>query len=406
MRYKYKAVKNNGEVYESFMTASSDTEVYTRLKEEEETLISVEESHTTSLMQKIKDGADRMFGSVKEEDKISFAHNLGAMIQAGLPVSRALEVISRQTKSKKFKDIIVSINGSLRKGGTLSAGLEMYPDVFSNIFVSMVRAGEEGGNMSGALSLVATQLGKMHKLKKKIKGAMLYPAIVLSAMLIVGVLMLVFIVPTLTATFTELNVDLPASTQAIIFISEILKNHSLVTFLVFIFITGLIIFWKKRPTGKRFFDKAYTKIPVVGNLVIESNAARTARTLSSLLTSGVEVVRSLEITADVIQNIHFKEVLESASKKIQKGATMSEIFKEAEDLFPPLVNEMMAVGEETGQLPDLLMRVAIFYEEDIEEQTKNLSTIIEPFLMVIIGVVVGFFAISMISPMYSLSSSL
>ena len=406
MRFKYKAVKNNGEVYEAFMNASSDGEVYTHLKEKEETLINVEESHTSSLTQKIKDGADRMFGSVKEEDKISFAHNLGAMIQAGLPVSRALEVIARQTKSKKFKDIIVAINASLRKGGTLSAGLEIYPDVFSNIFISMVRAGEEGGNMSGALSLVATQLGKMHKLKKKIKGAMLYPSIVLSAMLIVGILMLVFIVPTLTATFTELNVDLPASTQAIIFISEILKNHSLVTFLVFAMIVGLIIFWKKTPKGKRFFDKGYTKIPIVGNLVIESNAARTARTLSSLLTSGVEVVRSLEITADVIQNIHFKEVLESASKKIQKGATMSDIFKEAEDLFPPLVNEMMAVGEETGQLPDLLMRVAIFYEEDIEEQTKNLSTIIEPFLMVIIGAVVGFFAISMISPMYSLSSSL
>lgn len=406
MKYKYKAIKKSGEVYESFLDVKTESDVYAFLKSNEETLVYVEEASEVSFMDRANSLVDRIFGDVKEDDKISFAHNLGAMIEAGLPVSRALDVIERQTKQKKFKAMIAEINGSIKKGKSLSSSMEGYPSVFSGIFTSMVRAGEESGNLSDSLRLVAVQLGKTHKLKKKIKGAMLYPSIVLSAMFIVGVLMLIFIVPTLTETFTELKVDLPKSTQAIIFISDTLKNHFLSSALFLALIIGALMYWKRTEKGKRVFDMAYMKIPIIGGLVIKTNSARTTRTLSSLLTSGVEVVRAIEISSEVIQNAHFREVLTDAGAKIQKGQTMSEIFKEYEHLYPPLVNEMMAVGEETGKLPELLMRVALFYEEDIEEQTKNLSTIIEPFLMVIIGTVVGFFAISMITPMYSLSNGL
>ena len=406
MRFKYKAIKKNGEIYESFLDAKAESDVYTFLKSNEETLVYVEESKDLSFIDNLNSFVERFFGGVKEDDKISFANNLGSMIEAGLPVSRALDVIERQSKNKKFKYIVKDINTSLKKGKTLSSGLEVYPKVFSNIFVSMVRAGEESGNLSDSLKLVSTQLGKAHKLKKKIHGAMLYPAIVLSAMVVVGILMLVFIVPTLTATFDELKVELPKSTQTIIFISDLLKNHFFSSLFIIILLATALIYWKKTPKGIRIFDRLYLKIPIIGRLVIETNTARTARTLSSLLTSGVEVVHSMEITAEVVQNIYFKEVLTEASKKIQKGSTMSDIFKESEHLFPPMINEMMAVGEETGKLPELLMKVALFYEDDIEEQTKNMSTIIEPFLMVIIGIVVGFFAVSMITPMYSLTNGL
>jgi len=406
MKYKYKAIKKGGEIYEDFIDSKNEEELYKTLKEKGETLVTAEPNENSGFMTKLSDLFTKLFGRIKEEDKINFANNLGSMIEAGLAVSRALDVMSRQTRNKKFKEVISSINGSLRKGQTLSNGLESYPDVFSSIFVSMVRSGEESGNLGSSLKLVANQLDKAYKLKRKIKGAMIYPAIILSAMVVVGALMLIFIVPTLTATFEELKVDLPKSTQFIIFISNLLKDHLLPTLLVVFAISFAFVYWKKTDMGKHVFHKAILKIPVVGTLVMETNTARTARTLSSLLTSGVEIVRATEITEEVIQNVHFKKVIREAGKKVQGGSTLSEIFKSYEDLYPPLINEMMAVGEETGQLPELLMRVAVFYEEDIDEKTKNMSTIIEPFLMVIIGIVVGFFAISMITPMYSLSNSI
>ncbi|PIP87404.1 hypothetical protein COW81_00450 [Candidatus Campbellbacteria bacterium CG22_combo_CG10-13_8_21_14_all_36_13] len=406
MKYKYKAIKKGGEIYEDFADAKSEEDLYRLLKEKEETLVFAELNGKSNLLEKVLSIFTKLFGRVKEEDKINFANNLGSMIEAGLAVSRALDVMSRQTKNKKFKEVISNINNSLRKGQTLSSGLEAYPDIFSSIFVSMVRSGEESGNLGGSLKLVANQLDKAYKLKRKIKGAMIYPAIILSAMVVVGALMLIFIVPTLSATFEELKVELPKSTQFIIFISNLLKDHLINTLLVISLVCSAFIYWKRTNSGKKLFHKLVLKIPIIGTLVIETNTARTARTLSSLLTSGVEIVRATEITEEVIQNVHFKEVIKEAGKKVQGGATLSEIFKSYENLYPPLINEMMAVGEETGQLPELLMRVAVFYEEDIDEKTKNMSTIIEPFLMVIIGTVVGFFAISMITPMYSLSNSI
>ncbi len=275
-------------------------------------------------------------------------------------------------------------------------------DVFSPLFVSMVKSGEESGNLAGSLKVVSIQMEKTYQLTKKIRGALMYPAVIFCIMIIIGVLMLIYVVPTLTSTFIGLGVKLPASTQFIITLSDFLKNHYALTAFGLIFIVLLLYLAGKSKKGRRFFDYIGLRIPVMGTIVKEINAARTARTLSSLLSSGVDIVVAIEVTRDVLQNSYYKEVLEKAQTTIQKGEPMSTIFIENDKLYPIFVGEMMSVGEETGKMADMLLGVAVFYEDEVDQKTKDMSTIIEPVLMVFMGVAVGFFAISMIAPTYSL----
>ena len=347
-----------------------------------------------------------VFGKVKLRDKIVFTRNLSAMLSAGLSMSRALSVMERQTGNKVFVKILKDIQASVQKGEALSVALSQHPKDFEPIFVAMTKAGEESGKLSEALTNLRTQLEKSYQLKKRIRGAMMYPSIVVAAMIIVGVVMMIFVVPTLTSTFEDLSIELPASTRLIIGISSFMKNHTILFLGGIVAFIAAIIFAAKQPAGKRFFEILFLHAPVIKDLTKETNAARTTRTLSSLLVSGVNVVSAFGITKEVVQNTHYKAVLAEAEEKIQKGEPISQVFLNHTKLYPVLVGEMVSVGEEAGNLPEMLNDIAVFYEGEVEEKTKNLSTIIEPILMVIIGAVVGFFAVSMISPIYSISSGI
>lgn len=382
--------------------------VYKQVQKSEGTVISVvEEGAKKSLsswfnMERI----NILLGKVKMSEKLMLTKNIAAMIEAGLVLSRALSIMERQTKNVKLKHILRSINQDIKKGETFASALAKYPKVFSPLFVSMVRAGEESGSLANSLRVVGDQMDKSYLLRKKIKGAMMYPAIVITAMIIIGILMLMYVVPTLTATFTELGADLPVSTQVIINVSDFLANNTL-TFFGFLFLTIIFFVWGLRTRrGTRMFEWTILRLPVIGTLVKEVNAARTARTFSSLLSSGVEIITALSITKDVVQNSYFKELIGEAEKEIEKGSPISKVFIENEGLYPILFSEMIAVGEETGKLSQMLEDVAIFYEREVEQKTKDMSTIIEPILMLVIGAAVGFFAVSMISPIYSLSESI
>jgi type IV pilus assembly protein PilC len=266
----------------------------------------------------------------------------------------------------------------------------------------MVKMGEESGKLSGALNLIAAQLEKDWLIRKKIKGALIYPTIVVVALVAIGILLLTFVVPTLVSTFAELGIDLPLSTQFIIAASNFLIENTVLAIIIFIVL--VFSFWRalRTPKGRRVFDWVVLHMPIISPLVKMVNAARTSRTLASLTGSGVKILEALDITNDVIQNSYYREVIQKAKKDIEKGKPISSVFIGAEDLYPILVGEMMAVGEETGQFSQMLDEVAVFYEEEVSNATKNLSTVVEPILMLVVGAVVGFFAISMISPMYSM----
>lgn len=398
MRFKFKAVKQNGEKYESVRESADRSSLYTDLKSEGDILISAEELRQSTRRMSVKFS---IFDSVPTQQKIIFARNLGAMLSAGLSLARALVVLERQVNNPKLKNIISSIISDIKKGESLSESMKGYPSTFSEVFISMVMAGEESGKLSESLGTVASEMENSYKLKSKIRGAMIYPAVIISIMIVVGILMLIYVVPSLTATFRDLKVDLPMMTKVLIFASDFLKNNLIISILGIIAVIAGIYFASLSRAGKRFFDKILLGLPTIGDLVREANSARTTRTLSSLLSSGVSFSDSIKITKDVVQNSYFKDILAKSLISVEKGETISSVFLANTDICPIFVGEMMNVGEETGRLAPMLLEVANFYENSVEQKTKDLSTIVEPVLMVIIGVVVGFFAMAMITPIYS-----
>lgn len=347
------------------------------------------------------------FGSgVRRSAIIRLAKNLSAMLSAGLSLSRALSVIERQSANKRLKAVTVSMSEAIRKGSSFHEALAEHPKVFSPLFVAMARAGEESGTLADSLGVVALQMERAEELAKKIKGAMIYPAIVISAIVVVAILMLIYVVPILTSTFTALGVKVPLMTRAIVALSSFMSSHILLVFggLVALVIGGIA--FVRSSTGSALILAGALHLPVIGELARETYSARTARTLSSLLTSGVPVLDALAITKEVVHAPAFALVVEEAQTRVKKGEALSAAFTGHTALYPVLMGDMLSVGEETGTVAQMLKQIAEFYETDVAEKTKDLSTIIEPVLMLIIGTVVGIFAVSMIAPIYSISSAI
>lgn len=399
MLFKYKATGEGGKIIEGEREAPDRFALFRLLKKEGE---SVTEVHEVRHKSKFNLREITLFSTVKMRDKIVFARNMSSMLEAGLALSRVLSVMERQARNKKFKKILEETNDNIKAGKTLSESLKEHGKVFSSLFIAMVKAGEEGGTLIQSLKILSMQMEKAYLLGKRLKGALIYPAIIIVVMILIAILMLIFIVPTLTATFKDLDMELPFSTQAVIFVSDFLKNNTVVALGLIVGFVLAFYFAIKTKKGSRIFDYTILRLPVIGQIIKETNSARTTRTLSSLLSSGVEFVLAIDITQEVIQNSYYKEVLVEARKLVEKGEPISEIFMKHEDLYPVFVGEMMSVGEETGKLGEMLLGVAEFYEGEVDQKTKDMSTIIEPVLMVFVGIAVGFFAVSMITPMYSL----
>ncbi|PJE73025.1 MAG: hypothetical protein COV00_02040 [Candidatus Tagabacteria bacterium CG10_big_fil_rev_8_21_14_0_10_40_13] len=403
--YKFKAKNFKGEEMEAEREAVDEFSLARDLKKEGYTVFDFEEKGKKK--KKFGFGLSSIsLGRVSLSEKMIFTRNLAVMLKAGLPVSKALGVLERQAKNKKFQQIIGDVLNDITKGENLSESMASHSGVFSKLYVSMVKAGEKGGNLAESLKLMAGQMEKDYALKRKVKGAMIYPAIVICAMVGIGILMLIYVVPTLISTFEELGVELPLSTRLIVWLSKSLITNSifLLAAAVFLFLAVWLI--GRRPAVRRIKEKLFLHIPVISGLIKKINSARAARTLSSLISSGVEIIESLDITKDVLQNSLYKDVLTDAKISIQKGEPVANAFKKEGSVFPPLLGEMMSVGEETGELSNMLLELAVFYEEEVGQATKDMAAIIEPVLMIIIGFFVGFFAISMIKPMYSMMEGL
>ncbi len=397
--FKYKAAKSDGSSYEASGSFADKAALYKELKKNNEVILSVKEVRPGTAFLSLDIGL--LLHYVPMQEKIGFARNLGSMIEAGLSVNRSLTVIVRQTKSSAFKKIVESIIEEVNKGKELSFALQSFPKIFPPLVVSMVRSGEASGTIADSLKMVSTQMENSYQLKKKVRGAMLYPMIILCLILTVAILMLIYVVPTLASVFADLNSDLPFSTRAIIGTSDFIQHNWIISFSILVALVLGFVFGKRTKFGGRTIEWIFLHMPFINELGKEINSARTARTLAALLSSGVEIVMAMEITEDVVQNSYYKAVIEKAKNEIQKGNPISQVFAAHEKLYPPFVGEMISVGEETGKLGEMLNSLATFYETEVEQKTKNLSTIIEPLLMIFIGTAVGFFAYSMLTPIYS-----
>jgi type IV pilus assembly protein PilC len=404
--FHYKARTPEGSVSEGTRDAETEYALAHTLRAEGLTVLAVTPVSSSTQQKKLGDYLPNFLYPVSLQEKINFTRNIAVMIGAGLSLTKALEVMARQARHPRFHETILSMLETIKRGQSFADAVGQHPIIFPKYYQEMVRAGEKSGKLEESLKLVAMQLGKDYALRRKVKSALMYPSIIMVAMVGIGVLMMIYVVPTLVSTFRELNIDLPASTQFIIFISDSLIQSGFVLLIAVVVIGYGLMRFLKTTYGRNMMDFVSAKTPVLGKINQEFNAARTCRTLSSLISSGVDVLEALTITEGVIQNHLYRDVLGRARERIQKGETIAKSFLDAQSLYPPLVGEMMAVGEETGELSHMLLRLALFYENEVNAATKDLSTIIEPVLMILIGLAVGFFAVSMISPMYNIAGGI
>ncbi|MBI2123733.1 MAG: type II secretion system F family protein [Candidatus Wildermuthbacteria bacterium] len=399
--YFYTATSLQGEKITGSENAKSERDLARSLHEKGFVLTKVASGKEAGAKRTLLQLFEGLF-SVPLSEKLLFMRNLKVMVQAGVPLPKALDILSLQTGSKQLRHAIEDMKEKVMQGETLSLAMSRHSTIFSDLFLNMIKAGEESGTMEGVLSHLTLQLEREHDLKSKIQGALMYPAVVVVAMIGVGIIMLVSVVPNLARTFNELGVTLPATTRFVIGLGEFLSHQWYIALLVFLVVA--LALWRalKSAKGKWLVDGFMLHVPLFSPLIQKINSAFFARTLSSLIGAGIPIVKSLEITSTVLNNGRFRKALENAAEEVRKGAKLSQSLKSSGKLYPLVVLQMLEVGEETGQTGEVLGKLADFFEEEVNAITKNMASVIEPVLMLFMGGLVGFFAVSMIQPMYSI----
>lgn len=349
----------------------------------------------------------QIFNRVSFLDKLLFTKHLAVMVKAGIPLTEALATLVDQTKRNAFKKVLSGVLSDIENGQSLAKSLEKFPKVFDQFYVSLIAIGEESGNLEANLEFLASQLAKDYALRKKIQGAMLYPGVVMAAVFIMGGFIALFVLPKLVDFFSAFDIELPITTKILLFLANTMKDYGI------LIIGGLVLFLilaisiLRLSKVKPWWHKVILKFPLFGQMLAYGQLARFARNLGTLIKSGVPVTKSLETTAATLNNLKFQADLKKINQYLIKGKNIGDALdnkKFAE--FPPLVSKMISVGEKTGKLEETLMYLGDFYEDEIDNISKNLSTILEPVLLIVIGLVVGFVALAIISPIYELTGSI
>lgn len=346
------------------------------------------------------------FSTVPVSEKLFFVQYLGIMLKAGISLSVALKTLAKQSSNKKFSKIISNISKSVEKGTSFTESLRPHEKVFGQLCVNMIESGEVSGKLEEVLKKLYIQFKKNHELVSKVKGALTYPAVILVAMLGIGIFMMVAVVPKITAMFKDFNAELPLATKILIKFSDSLVAHGPLYLIGSIIFTLIIIRLAKTKKGKYVWHGLLLKLPIFGTIIKKINLARFARTISSLLKTDIMIIKSFQITANVLGNVYYRDALNEMSDKIKKGGTINEVIANYGKLFPPVVVQMIAVGEETGELDYVLEELAEFYEGEIDQIMNNLPAIIEPILILTLGLIVGAMAVAVIMPMYALTSAI
>lgn len=343
------------------------------------------------------------FSSIPISEKIFFTQNLMVMVRAGISLAQALSTLAIQTSNKKLKKILTAVKTEVEKGNSLADSLKPYTKIFGELYINMLATGETAGQLEQVLEQLTLQMKKDHHLTAKVRGALVYPIIVITAMIVIIIVMFIFVIPQITTIFKELEADLPLPTKIMIGISDFVVNNG---WLVALLATGLIgsfIQFIRSAKGKKIWHKALLKLPIISPILKKINLARFARTTSSLLKTDIPITQNFEITAKVLGNSEYKITLNQAVEQLKKGVNINQTLRVREDLFPPVVTQMISVGEETGSLDNILLQLAQFYEEEVDQTMNTLTSTLEPILMLILGLGVGSIAVAVIMPMYSLT---
>ena len=357
------------------------------------------------LMEKINDYLLK-FSRVSLKEKLFLVQHLGIMLKAGISLSSGLKTLSKQAKNKYLIKILTDVSDNVEKGNNFADSLKPYKNVFGELFISMVEAGEMSGKLEEVLRQLYIQMKKDHALISKVKGALTYPIVIIIAMFGIGSFMILFVVPKITDMFNDMDAELPIATKILINVSNLIIHNGIASIIILFLLIIIIYKTLKTTKGKYIFQAMLLKMPIIGGIVKKINLARFSRNISSLLKTDIMIIKSFQITANVVGNLHYRDALLAMAQKIKKGGKISEVIKSYPKLFTPIVAQMVAVGEDTGELDNILVELAEFYEEEIDQIMENLPAIIEPLLLLVLGVGVGGIAVAILMPMYSLSSAI
>ncbi len=409
MIFHYKTVNQSGQVVDDSMAASTQKEVADYLKSKGFVVLEIYSEKDWQNKKKVFSLSALSainFGGIKLIEKISFARHLATMIRAGLSISESMDILAQDSDNPKFKKMLEESKYGLESGKTLSSCLAKYPDVFDNSFVNMVKAGEVSGKLVDSLEQISLKLQQDYDLISKVKSAMMYPAVIFCALILVGLAMLIFVVPRIAAVFDRLNVTIPLATRILLFLSDIFVAKPFISYpIIFALIISAIFFFRSK-TGKKTLSYIAHHIPFIKKLANQLDLARFNHTFSLLLKSGLPVTESLDISADVLSNDKVKNTIKGFKKNVTEGASLANSFRSENKYFPTIMVRMITVGEKTGKLDEILEELAIFYRKETEQSLQTISNLIEPILMFVIGVGIGAMVLAIIGPMYSIVQQL
>jgi type IV pilus assembly protein PilC len=341
-------------------------------------------------------------GGVPMKDKVVFMRQMATMVSAGLPLTRALEIMEQQVENPSFKKTITQVKGSVESGVTLADSFRQSGEVFDDISLNLIEAGESSGNLDVILTRLAVELEESKKLSDKLRGALIYPIIILVVIIAVVVMLMFVLVPSMAEIYSEFNAELPWVTRFLISLSDFTLKYwwAVILILAILIIGGKAYF--DTPGGKRNKDKIVLKIPIMGTIVSKMQLAQFTRILALLLGSGLSIIRALELTAQSLSNEMFKEVIMQSKNDVEKGGSLAIPIARSE-YFPLIVSSMVAVGEETGELDNVLNKVSEYYKDEVDVATSNMSTVLEPVFLIVMGLMIGFIALAVYMPMFQLS---
>lgn len=399
MKLRYKAATSDGKLSQGLLDAKDINEAAEYLRAKNLIPIAIE-----SVGNKFWNNLP-MFKKVKQADLVLFTRQLSSMLSSGLTLFKSLEILKEQMQNPQMAEVVTTLISDVQEGRTLAQALEKHPQVFNTIYVSIIRAGEKSGLLDKVLSRLADNLEKQEKLKSTVKGALMYPIIVIILMAVVMAIMMIFVIPQLTVLYTNLNVELPLPTKIVVGISNfMIAAWPLVLGIGAIMVMGFKR-WAKTPDGKLLIDTTVLKLPVFGKLITQTILAEFSRTFGLLVGTGTLVVQALNETADTTGNTLFKNAIFGVSKQVEKGVTVGDSMSYY-PLFPPLLIQLVKIGEQTGKIDDTLVKASEYFEREVDQTVKTLTTAMEPFIMIVLGIGVAFLIISVITPIYSLISSI
>lgn len=399
MAYKYVASTKDGKMKKGTSDLSTREAVINMLQDQGLVVVSVEGMRSgPSAMRTLR----RLFVRVSFVDKLLMTKHLAIMLKSGLTLLDAVRTLADKARTRSLRTVLESIENRIERGDKFSDALEDFPGVFSKFYVNIVMAGEVSGTLEGNLEHMATQFAKDNELRKKVKQALMYPTIVIVAAALIGFFFATFVLPQVADIFSGLkDIQLPWTTRALLALSSFVRSHSLSSFLMLVGIIGFTVWFLRRKFMAPFTHFVLLKTPIIGRIVRLVNLARFSLILGTLLRSGVDILRALEITSQVLDNLYYRKALGAVYLDVQQGMALWESLSAHEDLFPPIVSRMIGVGERAGRLEEVLGYLNEFYDLEVESTMKNLSTILEPVLLIVIGLVALGMAFAILMPIYN-----